>query len=136
MVTDVNGVRAYAALNIEIYENSDIDADSILNENDLCPNVFGIKELSGCPRVVEFTPSSGSSSSFLSSDSIGSECLASSAFSKGAIFGAGSCSSCPCEYSLDFNSAVRRCDIVFPTILSPDKKTIYSRGSVYEIKIK
>lgn len=136
VVTDANGVRASASLSVEVYENSDIDSDGVLNDNDLCPMVFGTKESSGCPRIVEFTPVSGKSTSFLSTESIGNECLASSAFSKGALFGESACSSCPCEYSLDFNAAIRTCDIVFPTILSPDKKNIYSRGSVYEIRAK
>ncbi len=44
------------------------------------------------------------------------------------------CNSCPCSNFVDFNSTIRNCDIVFPAIVSPDKKTIYSKWSYYEIK--
>ena len=135
VVTDSQGNHAYSSLNVEVYENADIDGDGILNNEDLCPTVYGIKELAGCPRVDEFSVDTPGSS-FLSANAIGNVCLSSLAFDSGALFGKSACTSCPCEYSLDFNAALRRCDIVFPTILSPDKKTIYSRGKIYEIPAK
>lgn len=44
------------------------------------------------------------------------------------------CNSCPCNNFVDFNATLRKCDKVFPAIVSPDKKTIYSKWSYYEIK--
>lgn len=44
------------------------------------------------------------------------------------------CNSCPCSNFVDFNSSIRKCDKVFPAIVSPDKKTIYSKWNYYEIK--
>ena len=51
-------------------------------------------------------------------------------------FGNAVCESCPCENNrfLDFVSALRFCDTVFPAITSPDEKKIYKRGNVFLIK--
>lgn len=50
-----------------------------------------------------------------------------------AIFGNASCNSCPCANFLDFLADVRKCDIVFPAITSPDATDIYSQGNLWEI---
>ncbi|EKE30329.1 MAG: hypothetical protein ACD_2C00005G0004 [uncultured bacterium (gcode 4)] len=44
------------------------------------------------------------------------------------------CNSCPCSFSLSYLASIRSCDIIFPAISSPDKKTLYSRWSIYQIK--
>jgi len=51
-------------------------------------------------------------------------------------FGNAVCNSCPCENNrfLDFVSALRFCDTVFPAITSPDEKKIYKRWKVFQIK--
>ena len=43
------------------------------------------------------------------------------------------CQSCPCTYNIDFIASMRACDILFPSITSPDKKKIYSRWKIYQI---
>jgi len=43
------------------------------------------------------------------------------------------CDTCPCNYSLDFNSDLRKCDILFPAIVSPDWKQIYGKWSFWEV---
>jgi hypothetical protein len=43
------------------------------------------------------------------------------------------CNSCPCRYSVDFDSELRICDIVFPAITSRDGTEIYSKWDVYQI---
>lgn len=42
------------------------------------------------------------------------------------------CNSCPCNRFLDFLASVRKCDVLFPAITSPNSTEIYSRGDVYE----
>ena len=44
------------------------------------------------------------------------------------------CNSCPCSNSLDFTSTLRKCDIIFPAITSPDSKNIYSKWELFQIK--
>jgi hypothetical protein len=43
------------------------------------------------------------------------------------VCGAATCNSCPCDNTLDFKADFRKCDLVFPTILSPDGKDIYAK---------
>jgi hypothetical protein len=45
-----------------------------------------------------------------------------------------SCNSCPCKNNIEFFSTIRRCDIVFPAISSPDGSTIYKRWNYFEVK--
>lgn len=44
------------------------------------------------------------------------------------------CTSCPCEYELDYRAKLRACDIVFPAIISPDQKDIFSKWKYFQIK--
>ena len=44
------------------------------------------------------------------------------------------CNSCPCNNFLDFTSTLRKCDIIFPAITSPDWKEIYWKGELYQIQ--
>lgn len=44
------------------------------------------------------------------------------------------CNSCPCNFSFDFLASVRKCDTIFPAIISPDKQTIYWKWNNYLIK--
>ncbi len=43
------------------------------------------------------------------------------------------CNTCPCDFSVDFNSDLKICDIVFPAITSPDGSQIYSKWPAYQI---
>ncbi len=45
-----------------------------------------------------------------------------------------SCNSCPCNISLDFTSTLRKCDIIFPAITSPDATQIYWKWWLFQIK--
>jgi len=51
-------------------------------------------------------------------------------------FGNAVCESCPCENNrfLDFVSALRFCDTIFPAITSPDERKIYKRWNIFQIK--
>jgi hypothetical protein len=44
------------------------------------------------------------------------------------------CNTCPCNNYLDFTSTLRKCDIIFPAITSPDSKEIYSKWELYQIQ--
>lgn len=44
------------------------------------------------------------------------------------------CTTCPCNYNVDFNSTLRSCDIIFPAITSPDNKNIFSKWKYFQIK--
>lgn len=44
------------------------------------------------------------------------------------------CETCPCNNFIDFISILRKCDIIFPAITSPDNTIIYSKGDYYQIK--
>jgi hypothetical protein len=50
------------------------------------------------------------------------------------IYGNAVCSSCPCVWSLDFRSQIRKCDVIFPAITSPDSSIIYSQWEPYVIE--
>ena len=54
--------------------------------------------------------------------------------SKSFIYWNSVCLSCPCSYSLNFNESIRKCDMIFPAITSPDSKKIYSRWKIYKVK--
>lgn len=43
------------------------------------------------------------------------------------------CDTCPCSYSIDFNSDLRKCDIIFPAIVSPNWKEIYGKWDFWEV---
>lgn len=44
------------------------------------------------------------------------------------------CNTCPCNNSLDFLSNLRKCDIIFPAIISTDNKSIYWKWKFFQIK--
>lgn len=44
------------------------------------------------------------------------------------------CNSCPCNLNFDFLASIRKCDTIFPAIISPDKTTIYWKWNNYLIK--
>ncbi len=50
-----------------------------------------------------------------------------------SIFGNVMCDTCPCDYTISFLSTIRKCDIILPAIVSPDKKEIYWKGNPYQI---
>ncbi len=141
-VRDSQGTTAVASVTL-VFENSpDIDGDGALNESDSCPLVFGAASNAGCPVVPIYdsvTPQPGSTSAYvpnwgLTLPGVGGQCLYARAKERGVLFGQASCTSCPCQYSIDFVSEMRACDVVFPAIMSPDKKTILSRGKVFEVQ--
>lgn len=133
VVHDTSGNIAYAELVVIIIKNPDQDGDGVLDFDkngsvlDACPLVYGPASNRGCPIVSEY---SGSTATVAS---LGNLCLSEKAKISGLIEGSVQCTSCPCVYSSDFIAKIRSCDIIFPSITSPDKKTLYSRGSIFPV---
>ena len=118
----------------------DSDWDGVNDCDDLCPNVPGSESNNGCPifeRLCDEDCSCPDWYECSDSDplscwswvcqpvSVSSSCLFSPVV--WAIFWNTLCNSCPCDIDVDFIASLRRCDLVFPAITSPDARTIYSR---------
>lgn len=89
------------------------------DERDRCPQVAGLADWKGCPYPELYERMSQNI------------CLLKKANTTGLVTGAPVCNQCPCDNSLVITSTLRDCDIVFPSILSPQKDIIYSRGNFY-----
>ncbi len=50
------------------------------------------------------------------------------------IFWNAMCNTCPCPITSDFSSEIRVCDIIFPSITSPDSSEIYSKWKNWFVK--
>jgi hypothetical protein len=44
------------------------------------------------------------------------------------------CNSCPCNNYVDFNSILRKCDIIIPVITSPNEEIIYSKWNYFQVR--
>ena len=141
-VIDENNNVAYSTVLINVFEwesQWDIDKDGILDIVDACPIVYWYEVNDWCPIFDDLC-------------SVDSECdngfYCSSVWICAPkeieetceynwwdlVFWNVVCNSCPCNYSVNFNSTVRNCDVIFPAITSPDKDTIYSLWNYFEIK--
>ena len=68
-VRDSRGSTTVASLTLVLDESSDLDNDGILNRDDLCPAVFGLRDNSGCPVVEVYSgprPNSTASGTLIS----------------------------------------------------------------------
>lgn len=99
--------------------SNDSDGDWVQNGSDFCPYVEWSMEYSGCPST---SPLSGITKNI---------CLANKASTQWIILGQLECSSCPCDQDIEYQKAIRSCDILFPSILSEDQKEVFSRWSFY-----
>ncbi|MCK9272145.1 PKD domain-containing protein [Candidatus Gracilibacteria bacterium] len=124
-VTDESVNEAVASIQIEVAKNLDSDNDGTLDKNDLCPLVFGPASNSGCPIVKE--------NSKINTNQIQNKCLQDKIVQNGFINAKLSCTSCPCDFSINFNAELRTCDIIFPAIISKDETEIFSRGAIFNI---
>jgi hypothetical protein len=100
----------------------DTDNDGIKDINDSCPGVIGPISNNGCPLLSEFLSSITKNT-----------CLIEEMQNRGGLIIEGVCESCPCTNTISLGNAPKKCDIFFPTILSPDRQTIYSRWPLYQI---
>lgn len=150
--TDIYGLTWSATTYIIVLDSDsceqDLDSDGIADCDDACPLVSWDENNSGCP-IFE-TPCSNTCGCedwySCSIDNILScntwvclpdfdpktTCLYTP--EQWWIYGNAVCSSCPCANSLDFLADVRRCDLVFPAITSPDGREIFSRWSMWQVQ--
>lgn len=142
-VIDGWGNTSQSSLVVVIGNDKDKDDDGILDVNDTCPDVFGIAENKGCP-VVATRQYGETISSLLAGITNSTEhtllsgiqtnaCLLRKNSTNGLIIAEPICDKCPCDNKVNILSQIRACDILFPTILSPDASLIYSRGGFYQI---
>lgn len=125
----------------EVKENSlvwDYDDDWINNLLDACPEIKWSEKNKWCPIFDKLCSLDTDCDAWFYCNSwiCSPKQVAKSCEYSGwdLIFWNVVCNSCPCSNFVDFNSTLRNCDRVFPAIVSPDKKTIYSKWSYYEIK--
>ena len=119
----------------------DSDWDGINDCDDLCPNIPWPVENKGCPIFESICDTDCSCpDGYECSDQdpltcgswvclpirITETCLYNPVV--GGIFWNTLCNSCPCDIEFDFLASLRRCDLIFPAITSPDASSIYSRG--------
>ncbi|MDD2745471.1 MAG: PKD domain-containing protein, partial [Candidatus Gracilibacteria bacterium] len=141
-VRDAQGAIAIATVNLVLSESNDSDRDGVADDTDACPLAVGPVINQGCPVIDIYngdTPATSVTQDYipgfsLSLAGVNGQCRYNYAASVGAIFGASTCTSCPCQYTADFNAPIRSCDVIFPSIMSPNLDTIYSRGKVFEVK--
>jgi len=119
-------------------DNPDSDNDGIIDSNDLCPLIIGDSNNWGCPILEKacITQSECNSNQtcnwgYCKTNILSNSCEYS--WSEAIIWNI-VCNSCPCAYDLDFNSRLRKCDILFPAITSPDFKEVYSKWNYFQIK--
>lgn len=184
-VIDSNWNIAQSKIAVSISGDRDGDGDGIFDNDDLCPNVFGERENSGCPFIMitpygtiireklwEKISNSGINSIKKDTDNDGilddgdangnnkdlcpniawpienhgcpvvwilsdlwkNLCLADKAKTTGIIIGEPICTICPCDNRISILTPARSCDVLFPTILSLDQKTVFSRGPLYQVQ--
>lgn len=119
--------------------NTDTDNDWIFDIEDLCPTVYWSEDNNWCP-IYEI-PCENSDDcinwTYCSEKNI---CVLFDVSNNcnytwwDLIFWNVICNTCPCDYLLDFKSILRRCDVVFPAIVSPDNSEIYWKWIYYEIQ--
>ncbi len=152
IVTNSDWKTATAQQLIRVYESDscelDRDADGIMDCRDACPLISGNILNGWCPILDPFCDSNcACPEGYVCSSTDPNICWTEGVCEPyiesinpclekwyGAfIYWNTTCNSCPCVHSIDFNSVLRKCDVIFPAITSVDSKTIFSRGDVYTI---
>ena len=105
----------------------DSDWDGIPDCEDKCPSVAWVGDNLWCP-ILDDTDDSVQDLSVNIKDSCAYD------QNSATIFWNAVCNSCPCGNFLDFLADIRKCDIIFPAITSPDASTIYSKWKSLQIR--
>lgn len=128
--------------------SGDSDGDGIIDCDDLCPLIPGDSSNSGCPILeTNCWVNCGCEPWYTCSDNDPLTCgtwICIPDFDPkvsclhtpgvGSIYGNAICASCPCDTYIDFLADIRRCDLVFPAITSPDGKEIYSQWDIWQVQ--
>ena len=146
-VTDAYGRTNSSSISVSVTDSNlsdrDTDGDWVSDLTDKCVLIQGSIENSGCPIFEQQCGTNNSCPQWYTCSeqkSWLSVCQPiqynNSCFYSwwSAFLGNTTCNSCPCANFLDFNASLRKCDIVFPAITSPDWKTIYERGEAKQIQ--
>jgi PKD repeat protein len=151
-VTDSNGVTSTATVIIVVLDKDsclvDSDEDGISDCDDLCPLIPGSALNEWCPILeVSCDVSCGCAEGYTCSNSDPLTCgswicepnfepTTSCLYTPEVwgIYGSAVCTSCPCDSHLDFLADVRKCDLVFPAITSPDGTQIYSKWDIWQVQ--
>jgi len=142
-VTDKNWKKWFASLVIKVkWINKsliDSDDDRVMDIDDLCPLIVWSKDNKWCPILEELCSEKKACKewTYCSKKNVCEPNILNNSCDYrwwNVIFGNTLCNSCPCDYSLDFITWLRKCDIIFPAITSDDNKKIFSRGWFYQIK--
>lgn len=124
-------------------ENIDTDWDWVFDNDDKCATFFWDKNNFWCPILDEKCLANSEKNTCKSwyicnqagfceiEKIIKNDCIYPE--NNSSIFWNTICSSCPCDYKLNFLSTIRKCDILLPAIVSPDGSEIYSKWSFFQI---
>lgn len=135
------------------WDQRDTDGDGTFNRFDTCPTVYWPSSNQGCPlwnpwdrdgdgiqddtdkcvRVPGSISNAGCPEASLIESITANTCVLWKMQAQGMMMANPICSTCPCEQTIRILSDLRSCDIVFPTILSPDLQDVYSRGGFYVV---
>ncbi len=150
-VEDSIGNTGSATIVILVVENDvceqDSDEDGILDCDDVCPTLPGDTQNTGCPIYETACDNNcGCPDGYTCSDDTPETCwtwvcvpiiintdTCNYDASWVSIFWNAVCLSCPCKAQFDFLADMRKCDIIFPAITSPDAKHIYSQGRPWQV---
>ena len=131
IVTDAGGNTGEATVLIQVLPadscDKDSDWDGIVDCEDKCTSVSWTSTNLWCPILDdEDTPEI----------TLGAHLDDTCIYNKDSatIFWNAVCNSCPCSNQLDFLADIRKCDIIFPAITSPDASSIYSKWRSLQIR--
>lgn len=121
----------------------DTDKDGVYDDTDICPLVVWTSGNKWCPvvstkrygeTIASLLAGITKSSNFTLLSGISTNsCLLKYQSNQGLIIAEPICDQCPCQNKVTILSELRSCDIIFPSVLSPDTSLIYSRGAFYQI---
>lgn len=143
-VIDINNNIVYSTVLInvtwkkdDIY--SDFDLDWINDLEDACPDIKWVVKNKWCPIFDKSCELDSDCNNWyycaiwwICSPKIIEESCEYSWWD--LVYGNVVCNSCPCSNKVDFNSVLRKCDIIFPAITSPTQDMIYSKWEYFQIK--
>lgn len=121
----------------------DTDFDEVADQNDSCPFIAWDKNNNWCPILDRVCSTDDDCDNWFYCSTTNfcevkkedtTSCIVPS--NNSSIFWNMICNSCPCSLNLDFTADMRKCDVVFPAIVSPTWKDIYSRWKAYQIPYK
>ncbi len=143
-VTDTTWATATAHITIIVIGDDDSDDDGVPDIKDLCPTIVWTPANRWCPVFTPFDPYTGSTTTTGTPPGISVStnpiynpiqniCLTRKLEWSGLIVAYPVCEQCPCSNKIEILTTMRSCDILFPTILSKDKESIFSRWWLYQI---